>query len=78
MLQNRIRELREDNDLTQRFMASYLRVAQNTYSNYENGNREIPIALLIRLADYYHVNMDYLLGRTDYKEPLPPTKRLML
>lgn len=76
--QNRIRELREDNDLTQKFMASYLCVAQNTYSNYENGNREIPLAQLIKLADFYHVNMDYLLGRTDMSEPLPPTRRMVL
>lgn len=74
----RIRELREDNDLTQQYIATYLRVAQNTYSNYENGNREIPISQMIRLAEYYNVNMDYLLGRTDVSEPLPPTKRMPL
>ena len=78
MQQNRIRELREDRDLTQRYIASYLSVAQNTYSNYENGNREIPIAQLIRLADYYQVNMDYLIGRTDVRDMLPPTKRVEL
>lgn len=78
VLQNRIRELREDSDLTQKFIASYLSVAQNTYSNYENGNREIPIAQLIRLAEYYNVNLDYLLGRTDVKDPLPPSKRPIL
>ena len=78
MQQNRIRELREDSDLTQKYIASYLRVAQNTYSNYENGNREIPIYQLIKLAEYYNVNMDYLLGRTDVKDPLPPTKRIPL
>lgn len=75
---DRIRELREDRDLTQKFIASYLSIAQNSYSNYENGNREIPISQLIRLAEYYNVNMDYMLGRTDVKEPLPPTKRMML
>ena len=78
VLQNRIRELREDNDLAQKYIASYLCVAQNTYSNYESGNREIPIAQLIRLADYYNVNLDYLLGRTDVREPLPRSKRPFL
>lgn len=78
MLQNRIRELREDNDLTQQFVAAYLSVAQNTYSNYENGKRDIPIEQMIRLADFYKVNMDYLLGRTDQKEMLPSTKRTKL
>ena len=75
MPQNRIRELREDHDLTQSYLASYLCVAQNTYSNYENGHREIPIAQLIKLAEYYHVNLDYLLGRTDVREALPPSAR---
>lgn len=72
---NRIKDLREDRDITQQAIADYLCVAQNTYCNYENGRHQIPIALLIRLAEYYNVNMDYLLGRTDVKEPLPPTKR---
>lgn len=78
MRQNRIRELREDSDLPQKYLASFLHIAQNTYSNYENGKREVPISQLIRLAEYYNVNMDYLLGRTDVKEPLPPTKRMPL
>ena len=73
---NRIRELREDNDLTQKYIASLLSVAQNTYSNYESGKREIPISQMIRLADYYKVNMDYLLGRTDQREMLPPSRRM--
>lgn len=74
----RLRELREDNDLTQKYIAAYLCVVQNTYSNYENGNRAIPIAYLERLADYYEVNMDYLLGRTDVREPLPQSARRKL
>lgn len=72
---DRIKELREDRDKTQREVASYLGVAQNTYSNYENGVREIPLALLMKLAEYYDVNMDYLLGRTDSADPLPPSGR---
>ncbi len=75
MQRNRIRELREDHDRTQQEVARFLCVAQNTYSNYENGNREIPVYQLMRLADYYNVNMDFLLGRTDVREMLPPTKR---
>ena len=75
---NRIKELREDNDKTQQTIASYLCVAQNTYSNYENGKREMPIDLLIRLACYYSVNLEYLLGLTDVSEPLPPSNRYHL
>ena len=78
MWRYRIRELREDHDLTQRFIASYLSIAQNTYSNYENGKREIPMEQMIRLADFYKVNMDYLIGRTDEKGMLPPSKRTKL
>ena len=72
---NRIRELREDGDRTQAEIAAFLCVAQNTYCNYENGKREIPIALLIRLAGLYGVNLEYLLGLTDVREPLPPSAR---
>lgn len=75
---NRIKDLREDCDRTQQEVAKYLCVAQNTYCNYENGKHQIPIALLIKLAEYYNVNMDYLLGRTDVMEPLPPSKRIIL
>ena len=75
---NRIKELREDSDRTQQEIASFLCVAQNTYCNYENGKREIPIALLIRLAEYYNVNLEYLLGLTDVPDRLPPTKRYRL
>lgn len=75
MRMNRIRELREDNDKTQRELAEYLGIAQNTYSNYENANREIPIELLIRLSRYYDVNLEYILGLTDEPAPLPPSAR---
>lgn len=75
---NRIKDLREDKDITQQEIADYLCVAQNTYCNYENGRHQIPITLLIKLAEFYSVNMDYLLGRTDVREPLPPTKRMPL
>ena len=78
VLANRIKELREDSDRTQQEMASYLCVAQNTYCNYENGRREIPIALLVKLAEDYDVNLEYLLGLTDVSDRLPPTKRYQL
>ena len=56
-------------DLTQSELASYLHIKQNTYSQYENGQRQIPIELLILLAKYYKTSVDYLLGLTDVKNP---------
>ena len=61
----RIRDLREDADLTQTQIAKMLMVSQATYSRYENGTLDLPSAALIALADFYHVSVDYLLGRTD-------------
>ena len=61
----RLRDLREDRDLTQAQIADYLKIKQNTYSQYENGKREIPLDFLWKLADYYNVSIDYLVGRTD-------------
>lgn len=61
----RIRELREDNDLTQAEVAKHLNVKQNTYSQYENGQRQIPIDCLILLARLYKTSTDYILGLTD-------------
>ncbi len=60
----RIRDLREDNDLTQRQIAEYLMCDQSLYSKYERGEREIPLNLAIKLADYYDVSIDYLVGRS--------------
>ncbi len=74
-MHNRIKELREDHDLKQRDVAAHLNVAQNSYSNYENGNREIPLVLLIQLSRFYKVNLEYLLGLTDVPTPLPPSRR---
>lgn len=65
----RIRDLREDNDLTQKEIAEYLHVRQNTYSQYENGQRQIPIEALIALAVYYNTSTDYILGLTDERKP---------
>lgn len=60
----RIRDLREDRDLKQRQVADYLNCSQQVYSNYELGQRDIPTDVLIRLADFYNVSVDYLLGLT--------------
>ena len=65
----RIRDLREDNDLTQQQVADYLRIKQNTYSQYENGKRQLPIGLLIQLADLYQTSTDYILRRTNNPKP---------
>ncbi|MBQ9229101.1 MAG: helix-turn-helix transcriptional regulator [Eubacterium sp.] len=61
----RIRDMREDQDLKQKEIAAVLNIDQRVYSNYETGKREIPLHLLIQLAQYYHVSTDYLLGLTD-------------
>ena len=61
----RIRDLREDRDLTQRELADYLKCSQQVYSNYELGQRDIPTDILIRLAYFYDVSVDYILGLTD-------------
>ncbi|MBQ2737339.1 MAG: helix-turn-helix transcriptional regulator [Clostridia bacterium] len=65
----RLRDLREDNDLTQQAVANYLHIKQNTYSQYENGQRQIPIEFLIALARLYKTSTDYILGLTNIKEP---------
>ena len=65
MLFQRLRDLREDRDMTQAQMGRILACSQRVYSNYERGDLDIPTAVLIRLADYYDVSVDYLLGRTD-------------
>lgn len=69
-----IRDLRIDAGLTQREVAEYLNIKQNTYSQYEIGVLNYPVDVLCRLADYYHVSVDYLLGRTDEKTPYPKKK----
>ena len=61
----RIRDLREDRDLTQKQIAQMLGMSQTGYSKYETGENDIPTAILIKLADFYHTSTDYLLGRTD-------------
>ena len=63
----RIRDLREDMDLTQKEIADYLKIRQNTYSQYETGQRQIPLEYLIQLAKFYKTSTDYILGLTDEK-----------
>ena len=67
----RIKDLREDNDFTQKQVAEYLHIGQNTYSQYETGCRQLPIDALIALAILYNTSTDYLLGLTNCKEPYP-------
>ena len=64
-ISQRIRDLREDRDLTQKNMGEILNCSQRIYSNYERGDVDIPTSILIQLADFHHVSVDYLLNRTD-------------
>ena len=70
----RIRDLREDADLKQTQLAKLLGMSQTGYSKYETGENEVPVAILIQLADLYHTSIDYLVGRTDQEEPYPRKK----
>lgn len=67
----RLKDLREDSDITQAVLANYLHIKQNTYSQYENGQRQIPLELLIRLAVFYDTSIDYIVGLTDERKPYP-------
>lgn len=66
-LYRRIKDLREDNDKTQKELAEYLGMKQPQYYRYENGLRDIPTDILIKLSKYYNVSVDYILGLTDKK-----------
>ena len=70
-LRLRIRDLREDSDVSQAEMAKLLRCSQQTYSRYESHTTEIPLESLIFLAEYYNTSVDYLLGITKEKKPYP-------
>ena len=61
----RLKDLREDRDIKQKEIAEFLHIKQNTYSQYENGQRQLPIDLLIQIAKFYNVSTDYILGLTD-------------
>ena len=73
----RIRDLREDRDLPQKAVAAYLSCDQSLYSKYERGERDVPLSVIEKLADYYQTSMDYLAGRTDDPRPYPPGKSPM-
>lgn len=64
----RLKNLREDADLSQEQLAQYINITQRAYSHYERGSREIPLFILIKLADYYNTSLDYLVGRTNKKD----------
>ena len=63
----RIKDLREDMDLTQTQISEQLNISQRAYSHFETGTRSIPTEILIKLADIFEVSLDYLVGRTDKK-----------
>lgn len=67
----RIKDLREDHDLTQNELAAFLHIRQNTYSQYENGQRQLPLGTLIALARFYGTSTDYILGLTEERKPYP-------
>ncbi len=74
----RLKDVREDWDVTQSEIAAYLHIKQNTYSQYETGQRGLPVDILIKLAKYYKTSTDYLLGLTNDSRPyadLPNKKR---
>ena len=70
-MQLRIRDLREDSDRTQKEIAAYLLCDQSLYSKYERGERDLPLELAVKLAQYYHTSVDYLVGLTGRKDPYP-------
>ena len=65
----RIKDLREDKDLSQKEIAKILNMTQTGYSKYEVGTNDIPTKILIKLAQFYNTSVDYLLGLTDNKKP---------
>ena len=69
MKYERIRNLREDKDMTQTQIANLLHISQRTYSRYENDERAIPIEILSQLADIHNTSVDYLINRTNIKKP---------
>lgn len=73
-MKTRIKDLREDMDLTQEYIANILNISQVAYSYYEIGKRNIPIELLSTLADFYNTSVDYLIFRTDEKSPYAKSK----
>lgn len=71
----RLRDLREDNDMNQTQLAKLLGMSQTGYSKYETGENDVPTAILIQLARIYNTSVDYILGLTDEEDPYPTAKR---
>ena len=71
----RIRDLREDNDLTQYAVAQYLCMHREVYGRYERGEREMPAWAILKLADFYHTSTDYIMGYTDVIAPYSRKKK---
>lgn len=76
MFFQRLRDLREDNDMSQQQVSEILKIKQTVYSRYERGFQTIPLEHLIKLADYYGVSTDYILGRTNITKPYPSNNNL--
>jgi len=70
----RIRDLREDHDLSQKQVAEHLRCDQSLYSKYERGEREVPLQIMAKLAVFYQTSIDYLVGLTNEQKPYPRVK----
>ena len=70
-MKTRIKELREDRDLTQKELSSYLNISQVAYSYYEINKRGVPLEILVKLADFYDTSIDYILCMTNEKKPYP-------
>ncbi len=70
----RLKSIREDKDITQKAVAEYLHIKQNTYSQYETGARQIPVETLIKLALFFDTSADYILGITDESNAYPRSK----
>lgn len=71
----RIRDIRNDRGLTQEQIAKFLHISQNTYSQYEIGTTRFPLDVVVKLAEYYSVSIDYLVGLTDEPTPYPRKRR---
>lgn len=77
-MKNRLRELREDNDLTQEECAKIAYIAKNSYIRYEKNERIPPLDIMIKFAEYYRTSIDYIAGITNETKPYPRTKKLQL
>lgn len=75
MKYERLQDLRDNENWNQTYVARCLNIGQRTYSHYENGTRSIPTEILSAIADLYCTSVDYLIGRTDIKEPYPKSKK---